>query len=247
MAQVIVLGAGISGHTAAMCLRRLLPSTHSVVVVSPKPDYNWIPSNIWVGVGRMAPEKVVIPLKPVYDKLGVRFVQAAGVSIHPDGAADGRGPFLRVASTLTSTQGQIEEIGYDYLINATGPRLRFDRTEGLGPDAGYTQSVCTEKHAAHAAVALKESIERMKRGERQKLVIGMGHGTCTCEGAAFEYTFNVEHELRAAGVRDKAEVLYVTNEADLGDFGVDGLVVKRGGYRTPSRIFAASLYGERGI
>ena len=48
----------------------------------------------------------------------------------------------------------------------------------------------------------------------------MGHGTCTCEGAAFEYAFNVDHELRQAGVRDMADVVYLTNENELGDFGV---------------------------
>jgi sulfide:quinone oxidoreductase len=36
----------------------------------------------------------------------------------------------------------------------------------------------------------------MKAGERQKILIGTGHGMCTCQGAAFEYIFNVEHELK---------------------------------------------------
>ena len=49
MARVVVLGAGISGHTAALHLRRKLRREHEVVVVSPNADYNWIPSNIWVG------------------------------------------------------------------------------------------------------------------------------------------------------------------------------------------------------
>lgn len=39
MARVIVLGAGVSG----------LDRSHEVTVVSPQADYNWIPSNIWVG------------------------------------------------------------------------------------------------------------------------------------------------------------------------------------------------------
>src|ERR1017187_2885235 len=56
MARVVILGAGISGHTAALHLRRLLGKGHEVVVVSPNADWNWIPSNIWVGVGRMPPE-----------------------------------------------------------------------------------------------------------------------------------------------------------------------------------------------
>jgi sulfide:quinone oxidoreductase len=52
VARVVVLGAGIAGHTAAMVLRRKLPREHEVTVVSPKRTYNWILSNIWVGVGR---------------------------------------------------------------------------------------------------------------------------------------------------------------------------------------------------
>jgi sulfide:quinone oxidoreductase len=43
MARVVVLGAGISGHTAALHLHRLLGKAHEVVVVSPNADYNWIP------------------------------------------------------------------------------------------------------------------------------------------------------------------------------------------------------------
>jgi len=46
MSRVVVLGAGVSGHTAAAFLRKWLGKEHDVVVVSPKPDYNWIPSNI---------------------------------------------------------------------------------------------------------------------------------------------------------------------------------------------------------
>ena len=66
MARVVVLGAGIAGHTAALHLRRLLDRGHEVVVVSPNSQWNWIPSNIWVGVGRMAAADVTFPLAPVY-------------------------------------------------------------------------------------------------------------------------------------------------------------------------------------
>ena len=61
MARVVVLGAGIAGHTAALLLRKKLSRQHEVTVVSPKPVYNWIPSNIWVGVGLMQPEDVTFP------------------------------------------------------------------------------------------------------------------------------------------------------------------------------------------
>jgi len=72
MSRVVVLGAGISGHTAAAFLRKWLGRDDEVIVVSPKPTYNWIPSNIWVGVGVMSPADVVFPLGPVYERHGIR-------------------------------------------------------------------------------------------------------------------------------------------------------------------------------
>ncbi|MCL2489411.1 MAG: tryptophan 7-halogenase, partial [Propionibacteriaceae bacterium] len=52
MTRIVVLGAGIAGHTAALHLKRRLGSAHDVIVVSPNSKWNWIPSNIWVGVGK---------------------------------------------------------------------------------------------------------------------------------------------------------------------------------------------------
>ena len=75
----------------------------------------------------------------------------------------------------------------------------------------------------------------------------MGHGTCTCQGAAFEYTFNVEHELVQAGVRDKAEVIYITNEAKLGDFGMDGMNFGTKQGVVSSQMFTESLFKQRGV
>ena len=148
--------------------------------------------------------------------------------------------------TDPNRSGQHGELTYDYLINATGPKLNFGATPGLGPD-GHSQSVCTSSHAVEAAAALEASIAKMKQGEQQTLVVGMGHGTCTCEGAAFEYAFNVEHEVRQAGVRDLADIVYLTNEYELGDFGVGGLTFTQQGFQTTSKLWTESLFRERGI
>ena len=247
MADVLILGAGVSGHTAALHLSRLLPKGHTVTVVSPNADWNWIPSNIWVGVGRMAERDVVFPLAPVYAKKGVRFVQARAVAVRPRGDEGDERPAVDVVHTDAGREGEEERIRYDYLVNATGPQLRFHMTEGLGPDIGHTVSVCTASHAVEAAERLAETIARLRSGVPQTLVVGMGHGTCTCEGAAFEYVFNVDHELREAGVRDLARVVYLTNEAVLGDFGVDGMTFEDKGFQTTSELWTGSLFRERGV
>jgi len=248
MTRTIILGAGISGHTAALRLRRSLGrrTDHEIVVVSPNADWNWIPSNIWVGVGRMSSKQVLFPLAPVYRRQRIGFHQARAASIHPHGAGSDDRAFVEIEYTDAGRAGQTEQLTYDFLINATGPKLNFAATPGLGPDANSV-SVCTASHATEAAAHLETVIERMKRGERQRLVIGVGHGTCTCEGAAFEYTFNVEQKLCDAGVRELAELIYITNENELGDFGVGGMVFHQGGFETTSELWTASLFRERGV
>ncbi len=247
MARIVILGAGISGHTAALHLRRQLSKQHDVVVVSPNSKWNWIPSNIWVGVGKMSKEQVTFPLAPIYRRRHIEFHQALATEIHPEGTTENPRAFVSVRYTDPTRAGEDATLEYDYLINATGPKLNFQATPGLGPDGGHTVSVCSAEHAVEARARLQESIEAMRQGRHQTLVIGMGHGTCTCEGAAFEYAFNVEHELRQAGVRDLADVVYFTNEAELGDFGVGGMTFGQQGFQTTSKLWTESIFRERGV
>ncbi|QOY55285.1 FAD-dependent oxidoreductase [Candidatus Sulfurimonas marisnigri] len=250
MARLVVLGGGVSGHTAATFAAKWLGSAHEVVVVTPNSKWNWIPSNIWVGVGQMTKEDVTFDLAPVYAKAGIIYHQAKALGIHPEGNETSDKPYVVVESTVAGEEGKTENIEYDYLINATGPKLNFAATPGLGDANGmgeHTVSVCTADHAVHAADELQKSIEKMKNGERQKFLIGTGHGMCTCQGAAFEYIFNIEHELSKAGVRDMADMKWISNESFLGDFGMGGLHMKVGGYAVSSKLFAESLFAERNV
>jgi sulfide:quinone oxidoreductase len=247
MARIVILGAGISGHTVARYLNKWVGKQHEIVVVSPNAKWNWIPSNIWVGVGQMSEEDVTFDLAQVYGRIGVRFVQAKALSLNPEGSADSAAPFVTVEYTAVGKTGEQENISYDYLVNATGPKLNFGATPGLGPEHGHTVSVCTASHALEANQKLQETIDAMKAGAHKTFVIGTGHGMCTCQGAAFEYIYNVDHVLREAGVRDRARIVWLSNEYELGDFGMGGVHIKRGGYLTNGKTFAESLMVERGI
>ena len=246
MARVVVLGGGVSGHTAAAFLKRWLGKQHQVTVVTPNSQWNWIPSNIWVGVGKMKREAVLFDLAPVYQKVGIDYQQAKALSIHPEGDSSDSGAFVEVEYTGQGKIGERARLPYDYLVNATGPKLKFEATEGLGP-GGFSESVCTADHAAHSAAQMRRLIDEMKQGQRKTFVIGTGHGTCTCQGAAFEYLFNIDYVLREQKVRDQAELVWLTNEYELGDFGMGGAHIKEGGFITNTKIFTESLMAERGI
>lgn len=247
MSRIVILGAGIAGHTAARHLHKMIGKQHEIVVVSPNAKWNWIPSNIWVGVGQMKEEEVTFDLAEIYRKTSVSFRQARALSINPQGNAGSANPFVSIEYTHPDKAGVKEDIAYDYLINATGPKLNFAATEGLGPEHGHTVSVCTASHALEANKKLQATIEDMRKGERRTIVIGTGHGMCTCQGAAFEYIYNVDHTLREAGVRNMARIIWISNEYELGDFGMGGVHIKRGGYVTNGKTFAESLMVERGI
>ncbi|MDO5747291.1 MAG: FAD-dependent oxidoreductase [Actinomycetaceae bacterium] len=247
MTKIVILGAGISGHTAALHLTRKLGKSADITVVSPNSQWNWIPSNIWVGVGKMKANQVLFKLAPIYKRMGVRFIQGKAVAIRPHGDKKTDKGLVDVISTSPDFQGKQAQIPYDYLINCTGPKLNFSATPGLGPDEGYTLSVCTAPHATEAYDKLKKIIDAARKGEKKTVVIGTGHGTCTCQGAAFEYTFNVNHELEKARVRDNVDLIYLTNEAALGDFGVDGMTFTQQGYTTTSRVWTESLFRERNV
>jgi len=251
MARLVVMGGGVSGHTAATFAKKWLGKEHEVVVVTPNSQWNWIPSNIWVGVGEMKKEDVVFPLAPIYKKAGIDYRQALATEIYPEGKEGDDTPFIKIKYTEAGREGEEEELTYDYLINATGPKLNFDATPGLGDGNGqmgsHTVSVCTADHAVHANEELQKIFDKAKAGERQKILVGTGHGLCTCQGAAFEYIFNIEHEAKKAGVRDNLDIKWISNESFLGDFGMGGLHMKVGGYVVSSNLFAESLFAERDV
>jgi sulfide:quinone oxidoreductase len=246
MANVLVLGAGISGHTAALYAKKILKNKHEVMVVSPNSNYQWVPSNIWVGVGLMKPEQVKFKLAPVYKKQGITYKQALALSIHPEGDSEINTAYVKVKYLSPENEGKEEKITYDYLINATGPKLNFEATEGLGPDK-FTNSVCTYDHAAHAWENLKAAFDKMENGEKQTFLIGTGHPLATCQGAAFEYALNIAFEIKKRKLNHLADMWWISNEYELGDFGMGGAYIKRNGYVTPTKIFTESILKEYGI
>lgn len=244
--KVVVLGAGISGHTAAAFLKKKLGKNHEVTVISPSQYYQWVPSNIWIGVGKMKVDQVRFKLEKVYRRWEIEFHQAKAVAIHPEGNSSSNSAFIDIEYTSEDKRGQSGKVEYDYLVNATGPKLNFEATEGLGPGKN-TVSVCSYDHAAHAWEELSKSIEKMKQGKKQRFLIGTGSPTATCQGAAFEYALNIAFELKQRKLSHMAEITWISNEYEVGDFGMGGAFVKRGGYITSTKVFTESVFAENNI
>lgn len=201
--RVVVVGSSFAGLTAALELRKHLDAQHEVVVLDPRPDFTFIPSLIWVPFGGREPKDVTFPLAPMYAKKGIRFVNEAAASFDLD------------AHTVTTTSGT--EITYDRLMLGTGPRLAFEKVPGLGPEGGYTQSVCNLEHAMETREAWKRFLENPG-----PVVVGTAQGG-SCFGASYEFLLNTHHRIKKAGLQDVAPVTFVTAEPFLGHFGLGGV------------------------
>jgi sulfide:quinone oxidoreductase len=235
--NVVILGAGFAGHTAALHLSHLVKGRARIIVVAPGNRFTWFPSLVWVGNGTMSEENVHFELSPVYEKLGIEYVDGRAEIVAPDDR--------RV--TVRLADGTTRDVAYDFLLNATGPYLNFEGTPGLGPKAGTTQSICSVEHAVATRDAYLEVVNRLEKGERQRLVVGVGHPAATCEGAAFEYVMNVHFDLTGRGLRDRAELVFLTNEPEPGDFGVDGVEAYKRGSLVTGAALVRMLFDEARI
>jgi sulfide:quinone oxidoreductase len=238
MARVVIIGAGFAGHTAALYLGSKIGAQHQVTVVNRYDYFGFVPSWVWVGVGHMAPAQTTIPLKPVYDRMHVGFVQGSVTEVHPDD---------RYVLVSRPDRSDLQRLDYDYLLIATGPKLNFAATPGLGPQAGHTTSICTLDHAIEARDSYLEQVRRMEKGERVRMVIGTGHPGATCQGAALEYISNIHKDLVKRRLRSKADLVYLSNERALGDFGVGGLRARFKGRLTSSEEFIGASTRTMGL
>ncbi|MCA9783072.1 MAG: FAD-dependent oxidoreductase [Candidatus Cloacimonetes bacterium] len=236
MARIVIVGAGFAGQTAALYLGHRLARDHQVTMINASDQFYFIPSFVWVGTGRMAPHRTHFPLAGVYKRFGIRLEVGRAVEVNPVSG------WVRV-ERHDAPDLRVE---YDQLLLATGPRLNFDATPGLGPGR-HSQSICTLSHAVEASHAYLEEVARLERGERRRFLIGTGHPGATCQGAAFEYICNIHRDLVARRLRDRVDLRWLSNEAELGDFGIQGLEMVKGGTRLSSEQFIGAAFRDMGV
>jgi sulfide:quinone oxidoreductase len=202
MAEIVVVGAGLSGTLMAYELLPQLRKDDRLSVIAQGAVYHFVPSNPWVAVGWRKRDEIEIDLADIMKSKGVRLLTQGAKRVHP-------------------TENRVElgdgtSVGYDYLVVATGPELAFDEIPGLGPQ-GHTQSICHVDHAAHA----HEAFEKLAANPGP-VVIGAVQGA-SCFGPAYEFLFILETELRRRKLRDRVPMTFVTSEPYIGHLGLDGV------------------------
>jgi sulfide:quinone oxidoreductase len=207
MAHVVVLGAGTGGMPAAYELRAKLGNEHQVTVVNASENFQFVPSNPWVGVGWRKRDDITFPIGPALKNKGIDFIAGSVTRI------DAAGNRLEI--------GDDRSVNYDYLVITTGPKLAFDEVPGSGP-AGHTVSVCTVDHAEKA----HEGYEKLLEDPGHVIVGAMPFASCF--GPAYEYAFILDTDLRKRKLRNKVPMTLVTSEPYIGHLGLGGVGDSRG-------------------
>ena len=202
MAHIVILGAGTGGMPAAYEMKAAVGKKHDVTVISEKDYFQFVPSNPWVAVGWRSRKDITIPIKKYLSKKKINFIAQRVDKI------DATNSKLELANG--------EQVDYDYLIIATGPKLAFDEVEGSGPD-GFTESICVTDHAEKTWEKYQKLLD--KPGP---IVIG-AMPFASCFGPAYEFAFIVDADLRKRKIRDKYTMTYVTAEPYIGHLGLAGV------------------------
>src|SRR5579859_3606589 len=207
MANVVIMGAGIGGVSAAYSLRALLGKEHTVTVVNPTDYFQFTPSNPWVAVGWRKRKQITVPLAHYMARKHIDFISDGVIVIDPD---------LRMLGLESG-----RSLGYDYLVITTGPQLAFEEIPGLGPE-GHTQSICTVDHAEKAWTAYEKFLEAPG-----PVVIGAVQGA-SCFGPAYEFAMILDADLRKRKLRDRVPMTFVTSEPYIGHLGLGGVGDSKG-------------------
>jgi sulfide:quinone oxidoreductase len=150
--------------------------------------------------------EIQLDLEPIVSKHNIKFIQAPVTAIDPQ------------AKKISLPDRTIE---YDYAIVATGPELALDAFPGLGPEGGYTQSVCTPHHALLCAEAWEKFI-----ADPGPIVVGTTPGA-SCFGPAYEFALLMQHSLKQRGLLARAPITFVTSEPYAGHLGIGGMANSR--------------------
>jgi len=203
MAHVVIIGAGLAGLPTAYEIRHLLPrGSHDITVIAPKPVFTFIPSLPWVALGLTPLASIQVDVLARLTQLGIRFVPGHVTGWDPE------------ARTL---QVGDQVVTYDYVIVATGADLDLESVPGLGPEGGFTQSVCNPHHAHLAHQAWEQFLQ-----QPGPLVVGAVPGA-SCFGPAYEFALLADFVLRRRGLRPQVPITLVTPEPYAGHLGIGGM------------------------
>jgi len=191
MKKLVILGAGTAGTIMANKLASVLDRDEwQITIVDRDGQHHYQPGYLFVPFGIYSPRDIVKPRRD-YLPRGIEVVFSAIEVIEPE------------KNQVRLANGR--NLGYDFLIIATGAHPEPEQTEGLtGP--GWRKDVF-DFYTLDGATALSRHLKHWAGG---KLVINIVEMPIKCPVAPLEFAFLADWWFTEQGIRDKVEIEYVT-------------------------------------
>ncbi len=191
MQRLLVLGGGTAGTMVVNKLRRKLDRDRwQITVVDQDDKHLYQPGFLFIPFGVYAPAEV--------QRSRHRYI--------PDGVELVLGEIDRVdadANKVLLTDGR--ELGYNYLVIATGTTPRPDQTPGM-LGSQWRKSIF-DFYSLDGATALTGALTAFDGG---RVVVHVTDMPIKCPVAPLEFTFLAEAYFRSRDMRDRVELTYVT-------------------------------------
>ncbi len=191
MKKLVILGAGTAGTMMLNKLANELDSSEwSITIVDQFETHYYQPGFLFIPFGIYNKKDVIKPKRDFFPS-GVEVIISGIDKIEPK------------ENRVLLQNNQV--LSYDYLIVATGTKIRPEETEGMLGD--LWQKNIFDFYTVEGAVALADFFKHWEGG---KLVLNITEMPIKCPVAPLEFVFLADSYFTERGMRDKVEIHFVT-------------------------------------
>ncbi len=189
MRRIVIIGSGAGGTIVANQLRGQLPEDEwEIVIIDRDEQHHYQPGYLFIPFGIYSREDILQP-KKMFIPRGVEFVLDEVV---------------RVDTANRRVEGLRGSWEYDWLVVATGARVKPDEVEGM---AEVFQTDVQNFYTLEGAERLRKALKYFTCG---KVVLNIAELPFKCPIAPLEFLFMADWFFTTSGVRKQVELELVT-------------------------------------
>ena len=191
MKKILILGAGTAGTTILNKLSKTLNRDEwSLTIVDKCENHYYQPGFLFIPFGIYKEKDVYKPISQFIPKCA-EVVKAGIERIDP------------VNNSVILSNGKV--LSYDFLIVATGCKIKPEETEGMKGPLWYKEIF--DYYTLEGSTALGAYLEKWNGG---RLIINITEMPIKCPVAPLEFCFLADWYFTKRGIRDKVDIHFVT-------------------------------------